>query len=116
MAEPNDGCDVPAPDRRGMGPGRGWYTGKAQDADPIQGQFGTCPVGSYSANGAGLWDMVGNLSEWTADCFEGDCGRRVLRGSSWDTFAADLRPDARFWNRAGLRFDCFGFRVARTFD
>ena len=88
--------------------------GSGCGSDPSQ--FGTCPVGSYSANGAGLWDMVGNLSEWTADCFEGDCGRRVLRGSSWDTFAADLRPDARFWNRAGLRFDCFGFRVARTFD
>ena len=48
------------------------------DREPI----GTCPVGSYGSNAAGLSDMVGNVWEWTEDCWEGDCGRRVLRGSS----------------------------------
>ena len=86
-------------------------------ADPIQDTDSTCPVGWARARTTqACRSMPSNLSEWTADCFEGDCGRRVLRGSSWDTFAADLRPGARFWNRAGLRFDCFGFRVAKTFD
>ena len=47
------------------------------------GNRGTCPVGSYGSNATGLSDMVGNLWEWVEDCFEGDCGRRVLRGGSW---------------------------------
>ena len=38
------------------------------------GRNGTCPVGSYGSNAAGLSDMVGNLWEWTEDCWEGDCG------------------------------------------
>ena len=46
------------------------------------GNDGTCPVGSYGSNAVGLSDMVGNLWEWTEDCWEGDCGRRVLRGDS----------------------------------
>ena len=75
---------------------------------------GTCPVGSYGANGAGLSDMVGNLWEWTADCWEGDCGRRVLRGGSW--FNRVLRPGARYWDRTGDRIGDRGFRVARTLD
>ena len=76
--------------------------------------FGTCPVGSHGANGAGLFDMVGNLREWTEDCWEGDCGRRVLRGSSWLDFAED--PGERDWSAAGDRAPTFGFRVARTPD
>ena len=44
---------------------------------------GTCPVGSYGANRLGLSDMAGNVSEWTEDCSERDCVRRVLRGSTW---------------------------------
>ena len=81
-----------------------------------QGQVGTCPVGSHGANGAGLSDMVGNAWEWTADCWEGDCGRRVLRGGSWISYAGDLRPGARNGYPAGSRVGVFGFRVARTFD
>lgn len=79
------------------------------------GPRGTCPVGSYGANAAGLSDMVGNLWEWTADCWDGDCGRRVVRGGFWN-FSADLRPGARFGSSTGDRGDYVGFRVARTLD
>ena len=81
------------------------------------GNDGTCPVGSYGSNAAGLSDMVGNLYEWTEDCDEGDCGRRVLRGGSWVNRGAESqRPGARLWYRAGLRSGFFGFRVSRTLD
>ena len=77
---------------------------------------GTCPVGSYGTNAAGLSDMVGNLWEWTSDCWEGNCGRRVLRGGSWFNAAETLRPGARVRNPTAGRSDGGGFRVSRTLD
>ena len=77
---------------------------------------GTCPVGQYGTNAAGLSDMVGNVWEWASDCWEGDCGRRVLRGGSWRSAAEFLRPGARHRNSAGFRFIDQGFRVSRTLD
>ena len=96
-------------ERAAAGSQPGCYEGRT-------GNEGTCPVGSYGSNAAGLSDMVGNLSEWTEDCWEGDCGRRVLRGGSWYGSAAFQRPGRREWYRAGNRSDLFGFRVSRTLD
>ena len=77
------------------------------------GNRGTCPVGSYGSNGAGLFDMVGNLWEWTEDCWEGDCGRRVARGGAWARNMGSQFPGARVWGLAGDRGDTVGFRVSR---
>ena len=77
---------------------------------------GTCPVGSHGSNAAGLSDMVGNLWEWTSDCWQGNCGLRVVRGGSWSLSAELLRPGARLWIPAGNRYDVRGFRVSRTLD
>ena len=82
--------------------------------DNRTGNSGTCPVGSYGSNAAGLSDMVGNLWEWTVDCFEGNCVRRVLRGGSWNINVERLRPGARNRFRAGNRYYTNGFRVSRT--
>ena len=79
-------------------------------------QDGTCPVGTNGVNATGLSDMVGNLWEWTSDCWDGDCGRRVLRGGSWEDYAGFLRSGARVWHYAGSRYDNLGFRVSRTLD
>ena len=90
----------------------------------------TQPVGSYRANGFGLYDMHGNVWEWVRDCWNdsyagapnnggswerGDCSRRVLRGGSWFNYSRDLRSANRLSYRSGYRnfLDC-GFLVART--
>ena len=89
----------------------------------------TQPVGSYRANGFGLYDMHGNAWEWVQDCWNGsyegapsngnvwergDCGRRVLRGGSWNNHPRYLRAAARQWHFAGFGDVSYGFRVART--
>ena len=84
------------------------------------GNNGTCPVGSYGSNAAGLSDMVGNLWEWTEDCWESDCGRRVVRGGAWHIDPELPRPDALYWIFWSFtddrRHNFLGFRVARTLD
>ncbi len=90
---------------------------------------GTVPVGSYPANAFGLYDMAGNVWEWTEDCWNpsyagapddgsawtsGDCGQRVVRGGSWVGFSYILRSALRFRLNTGGRFTALGFRVART--
>ena len=86
------------------------------------------PVGRFSPNRFGLHDMLGNVTEWVADCWHdnyaqappngtpwtrgGDCSRRVVRGGSWGRNPLGLRSAERGSVRVGDRF--LGFRVART--
>ena len=89
----------------------------------------TAPVGSFAANGFGLYDMAGNVWEWTEDCYHdsykgapadgsawtgGDCGNRVERGGSWFLTPDYLRFPSRNRLATGYRDDNLGFRVART--
>ena len=94
----------------------------------------TTPVGSFEANKFGLYDMAGNVSEWTQDCLNmdyhgapsdgsawesGDCQRRITRGGGWDTIPLFLRPanrGGRVKFAAKKRFDFLGFRVAMDLD
>ncbi|MBN8454295.1 formylglycine-generating enzyme family protein [Accumulibacter sp.] len=89
----------------------------------------TAPVGSFAPNGFGLYDMIGNVWEWTQDCWNGsyqgapsdglawltgDCGRRVVRGGCWNRHPEVARAAYRTWLEPGLRTDILGFRLART--
>ncbi|MES3021937.1 MAG: SUMF1/EgtB/PvdO family nonheme iron enzyme [Pseudomonadota bacterium] len=89
----------------------------------------TSPVGSFPANGFGLYDMLGNVEQWTADCWNGnhdgapsdgqartsgDCAKRVMRGFSWYGPADDRYVSYRNDIRSEVRHWSFGFRVART--
>ena len=80
----------------------------------IRNRGGTCAVGSYTRSDAGLFDMVGNLWEWTDDCWNGDCDRRVMRGGGWLTGDWQLRPNSRSWAGPNRNDAGIGFRVART--
>jgi len=77
---------------------------------------GTCPVGSYGPNLAGLSDMVSNVAEWTSDCWQGDCVRRVVRGRSWGTSASLQSSGSRSRGSTDFRMVSIGLRVARVLD
>ncbi len=92
----------------------------------------TVPVGSFSSNAFGLYDVHGNVWEWVEDCWHdsyigapgdggswssgGDCRGRVLRGGTWGSYPWNLRAADRNWNVTGNRSSVIGFRVARTLD
>jgi formylglycine-generating enzyme len=91
----------------------------------------TSPVGSFPANGFGLFDMAGNVWQWTADCWHdsyaeapldgsawtsGACEARVVRGGSWFKPAAGERSAKRGIVKPEVRNGEIGFRVARTLD
>ena len=77
---------------------------------------GTCPVGSYGTNAAGLSDMLGNVWEFTEDCYEGGCAERWMLGGSFYPTAERLRRGPNSAQPHHRRYYDFGFRVAKTLD
>ena len=86
-------------------------------------------VGSKNPNRFGLYDMFGNVWEWTQDCWnpdykgapatqaaweQGNCESRINRGGAWVSTARMLRSAFRSRFSSELKSPYFGLRVARS--
>ncbi len=87
------------------------------------------PVGQKEPNAFGLFDMEGNIMEYTEDCSHddytgapadgsawvtgGDCTRHVFRGGSYNDSPWYLRSSRRFWDFEDTRGIADGIRCAR---
>ncbi len=122
-----------------------FYTGRVIDAKQanFNGEFPymlgekgtyrrkTVPVGTFKANPFGVHDILGNVFEWTQDCWnpshkggpnngeprtDGDCKFRIMKGGSWVNHAYQIRAAKRTRYTTDYRYDDYGFRIARTLE
>ena len=95
-----------------------WFSGNSN--------YQTHPVGKLASNDYGLFDMSGNVWEWTQDSWQNflvggedplhasSGSRRVFRGGSWSYFAKILRSAYRSGGGADSRSSNVGLRLVRT--
>ncbi|MEM7570412.1 MAG: formylglycine-generating enzyme family protein [Pseudomonadota bacterium] len=123
------GCEMAnmfdAQGRQGL-PDAPWPEAACDDGHPAES-----PVASMKPNALGLYDILGNVWEWTQDCYvlpypgdapsdgssvevEGECERRTVRGGSWETRPTRLVPAFRGRDAPAAGFRTFGIRVARS--
>ena len=111
---------------------------KPMDGDYVRdGHLITSPVGTYTPNDFGLFDMAGNVSEWTSTAFTESIDRltsdinpeyrynaaiedpykmkrKIVRGGSWKDVMHNLRSDLRQWEYQNEQRSYIGFRCVRS--
>ncbi|HSQ41723.1 MAG TPA: SUMF1/EgtB/PvdO family nonheme iron enzyme, partial [Fibrobacteraceae bacterium] len=91
-------------------------------------EYGPHVVASKSRNDFGLYDMIGNVSEWTNDftsTYDSSAVTdphvdtdtyslgRVLRGGNWTNGPVDLRVSNRLYENSSYLYYGYGFRLVR---
>ncbi|MDF2994570.1 MAG: SUMF1/EgtB/PvdO family nonheme iron enzyme [Xanthobacteraceae bacterium] len=111
--------------------GQALEPGKAncKDCGAPQDAKAPMPVASFARNAFGGADFGGGVAQWVADCWlpnyrdapsDGsartveNCRENVLRGGSWRSNAASVRPASRTHYDTGVRYPAHGMRVARS--
>jgi formylglycine-generating enzyme required for sulfatase activity len=107
------------------------YNGTLAYAGGAKGEWRqrTLPVDSFPPNPWGLYNVHGNVWDWTEDCWTeanagnagdgsartgGDCRWRVVRGGAWNYAPTYLRAAFRYWNEPNNRSSVQSFRVVRV--
>jgi formylglycine-generating enzyme required for sulfatase activity/serine/threonine protein kinase len=120
--DPDKGCDYAnGADLTGKTKFPGWNAMNCQD-----GYVYTAPVGSYKPNPFGLYDMLGNVLEWTCSAYDENyagaeqrCEDKerahhlVGRGGSWSDEPRSMRSADRYKGTPEFRDYFLGFRVVR---
>jgi formylglycine-generating enzyme required for sulfatase activity/uncharacterized caspase-like protein len=106
----------------------GMSLANCSDCGGSQNPYGPLPVDALSPNPFGLYDMLGGVAQWMADCWypnyrgasaDGtprdarDCEKRVLRGGSFRSPHDEITVTYRSNYDAPVRYLVNGFRVAR---
>lgn len=108
---------VPEPiDAEGK-PGANYYQGAfpARDAG-TDGFTSRAPVGCFQASRYGLYDMIGNVWEWTSSQSQKGAPTRVIKGGSFlcaANYCARYRAAARQFQEHDLGTDHIGFRLVK---
>ena len=94
--------------------------------DCNDGYVATSPVATFKPNPWGLYDMMGNVWEWTLDCLNdsqaaapadtaprksGDCNSHINRGASWVNSPQYVRAAAQHPDVISARTSVLGFRL-----
>ena len=79
--------------------------------DLTKDRLGTVEVDALLPNGYNLYNIVGNVWQWTSTCVDADCKRRILRGGSWLDQPEVTRIDFSGSTLNTTHMPVYGFRL-----